>query len=548
MFEGVLKYISLPILWEGTLVTLQVSIVSMVAGVMLGLGLALMRLSSFKPLSTLAWFYIFIMRGTPVLLQLVFFFDALPRFGIMLDSIPTAMLAFALNEAAFSAEIIRGGILSVNRNQTVAANALGIGPIQTLRLIVLPQAMRSILPNLSNETISMVKGSSLASIIAVNELTFRSQQIVAQNFQFFEVFTAAAIIYLLITTILSGVQAVLERRFSLERDTSLGARSHFQRLFGFSVGLPRSKRSLALKENQPISADDEADAPMSVPAHGPAHTRDETIERLVASLEDKTSAISNERFVVCRDVHKAYGMNRVLCGVNFDVKRGEVLVIMGPSGSGKSTLLRLINHLESVDDGEISVAGRHVGYRRAGDRLVPIRGLARARAAARIGMVFQQFNLFEHMTALQNVSVAPVHVYGERVTHAEAQARELITSVGLEHHLHHLPHRLSGGQQQRIAIVRALATRPRLMLFDEPTSALDPELVADVLAVMRRLAGAGMTMIVVTHEVRFALEVADQVIFMDGGVVVEAGSPSEILRNPTEARTRKFVRSVARQD
>jgi polar amino acid transport system permease protein len=220
---------------------------------------------------------------------------------------------------------------------------------------------------------------------------------------------------------------------------------------------------------------------------------------------------------------------------------------MGPSGSGKSTLLRLINHLEHVDRGEITVGGQLVGYRRVKGTLRPTRGLAKARARARIGMVFQHFNLFDHLSVLENVAIAPIYVFGENRRAAESRAAALLASVGLAHHANHLPHRLSGGQQQRVAIARALATSPHLMLFDEPTSALDPELVAEVLAVMRRLAQAGMTMIVVTHEVRFAREVADRVVFIDDGLVVEEGPAAAVLSNPSEPRTRQFLRLVERE-
>jgi polar amino acid transport system permease protein len=220
---------------------------------------------------------------------------------------------------------------------------------------------------------------------------------------------------------------------------------------------------------------------------------------------------------------------------------------MGPSGSGKSTLLRLINHLDPLDRGEITLDGRYVGYQKVGTALRPSRNLARSRAEARIGMVFQHFNLFEHLTARENVMEAPVHVYGQPPDVARAQAEELLASVGLAHHADHLPHRLSGGQQQRVAIARALAISPRLMLFDEPTSALDPELVSEVLAVIRRLALGGMTMIVVTHEVRFAREVADRIVFMDDGRIVESGPPESVLDHPTELRTQQFLRLVGRE-
>src|SRR6266851_3355590 len=218
---------------------------------------------------------------------------------------------------------------------------------------------------------------------------------------------------------------------------------------------------------------------------------------------------------------------------------------MEPNRSGKSTLLRLINHLEAVDWGEITIDGKLVGYERLpGGRLRAASNLAHARAEARIGMVFQHFNLFEHLTALENIAEAPVRVYGQDPERARTLALRLLAAVGLAEHAAHLPHRLSGGQQQRVAIARALAVSPRLMLFDEPTSALDPELVGEVLTVLRGLAEAGMTMLVVTHEVRFAREVADRVIFMADGRIVEEGAPEEILERPREARTRQFLKLV----
>jgi len=227
---------------------------------------------------------------------------------------------------------------------------------------------------------------------------------------------------------------------------------------------------------------------------------------------------------------------------------GPIIAIMGPSGSGKSTLLRLINHLEHVDRGEILVGGRHVGYDRVNGALVAQRNVAKARAEARIGMVFQAFNLFEHLTALENVIVAPVHVYGESHASATQRANTLLADVGLTQHRDRLPHRLSGGQQQRVAIARALATSPRLMLFDEPTSALDPELVGEVLRVIRALADKGMTMLIVTHEVAFAREVADRVVIIDGGTIIEQGTAASVLDKPQEARTRQFLRQVTRAE
>jgi polar amino acid transport system permease protein len=261
------------------------------------------------------------------------------------------------------------------------------------------------------------------------------------------------------------------------------------------------------------------------------------------------SSAPDQPFVICRNVQKSYGDKEILRGIDLFVRRGEVVVLMGPSGSGKSTLLRLVNHLEPLDWGEITVDGQYVGYQKnqIGDGVKPTRNVAKARADARIGMVFQHFNLFDHLTALENIMEAPIHVYGEATDKMRTLAMNLLRMVGLANHADHLPHRLSGGQQQRVAIARALAISPRLMLFDEPTSALDPELVGEVLAVIRRLAEAGMTMIVVTHEVRFAREVADRVIFMDDGYIVEQGPPEDVLDRPKHERTQRFLRMVEQQ-
>jgi len=243
-------------------------------------------------------------------------------------------------------------------------------------------------------------------------------------------------------------------------------------------------------------------------------------------------------------VHKRFGRLEVLKGISLEVEPGEVMCLLGPSGSGKSTFLRCINHLEKINSGRLSVDGELVGYRQVGERLHELREADVARKRAEIGMVFQHFNLFPHMTAIDNVACGPIRVKGVAREAARASARELLGRVGLADKAGSYPSQLSGGQQQRVAIARALAMEPKLMLFDEPTSALDPELVGEVLAVMQRLAREGMTMIVVTHEIGFARGVADTVVFMDGGVVVESGKPAEVLENPRHERTRAFLSKV----
>ncbi len=248
--------------------------------------------------------------------------------------------------------------------------------------------------------------------------------------------------------------------------------------------------------------------------------------------------------VMAEGVRKSFGRLEVLRGIDLEVQPREVMCMIGPSGSGKSTFLRCINHLEKIDAGRLSVDGELVGYRERGDHLYELPDREICRKRSEIGMVFQRFNLFPHMTALENIVEAPIRVKGESRVDAVARARALLDRVGLADKVETYPNQLSGGQQQRVAIARALAMQPKLMLFDEPTSALDPELVGDVLDVMRGLAKDGMTMVVVTHEMGFAREVGDSLVFMDGGVIVEAGKPREMLSNPRHERTRSFLSKV----
>ena len=254
--------------------------------------------------------------------------------------------------------------------------------------------------------------------------------------------------------------------------------------------------------------------------------------------------MTTEMMVRAQGVRKTFGKLTVLEDINLDVRRGEVLCLLGPSGSGKSTFLRCVNHLEKIDAGTLQVEGEYIGYRRVGDQLheLPARRIARQRAS--IGMVFQHFNLFPHMTVTENITEAPTRVRRQSREAARKRALELLDRVGLADKAVAYPRQLSGGQQQRVAIARALAMDPHLMLFDEPTSALDPELVGDVLDVMKQLALDGMTMIVVTHEIGFAREVGDRVAFMDRGVVVEIGTPDDVIDHPQNPRTRAFLSKV----
>jgi len=249
----------------------------------------------------------------------------------------------------------------------------------------------------------------------------------------------------------------------------------------------------------------------------------------------------SDAMIKAERVRKRFGRLEVLKGISLEVAPKEVTCLLGPSGSGKSTFLRCINHLEEINAGRLWVDGELVGYRQVGNKLHELRESEVARKRAEIGMVFQLFNLFPHKTAIENISEAPIQVKGVRRSDALESGRELLKRVGLEDKTDEYPSRLSGGQQQRLAIARALAMDPKLMLFDEPTSALDPELVKEVLDVMRALAREGMTMIVVTHELGFARDVADTVVFMDEGAIVEQGEPAAVLENPREERTKRFL-------
>ncbi|AHI20165.1 MAG: amino acid ABC transporter ATP-binding protein [Corynebacterium casei] len=252
----------------------------------------------------------------------------------------------------------------------------------------------------------------------------------------------------------------------------------------------------------------------------------------------------NKPMVDAIDVYKSFGQLEVLKGINLTVEPGEVMCLIGPSGSGKSTFLRCVNHLEKITAGRLYVDGDFVGYREKDGTLYEISEKDASLQRQNIGMVFQSFNLFSHRTALENIIEAPIHIKGIKPEDAKTKAMQLLDQVGLAHKANAYPVQLSGGQQQRVAIARAVAMDPKLMLFDEPTSALDPELVGEVLRVMKDLASGGMTMIVVTHEMGFAREVADKVVFMAEGAVVEMGTPEQVLDNPQQPRTKEFLSSL----
>jgi polar amino acid transport system permease protein len=469
---------SSPLLPWALLTTVWVAIVAQAAGTAIGFVVGPMTLAAGRLPRTIAWIYGWLFRGTPLLVQILFFFAIVPQLGLKLGIMTTGLVGLSLNEGARMAEIVRAGLIAVPRGQTEAARSLGLRPLQVFLFVIAPQAIRVIIPPLGNNFNYMLKATSLLSVIGISELLRTSQQLAQATARPLEVYVVAACAYLLVTTSWDIIQRRIEKRF--ER--------------GFAPS--------------PSVA--------TVATDAPARSRAEPKQGAVAALHD-----------VCVDL----GGRRVLDHVDFAVMPGEVVAIVGASGSGKTTLLRCLNGLAVPSAGAVLFQGRKLGA--AGPALDADR-----RA---IGFVFQRFNLFPHLTARANAAAGPLKVLGLPRAEAYARADALLDKVGLADRKNAYPSALSGGQQQRVAIARALAMRPALMLFDEPTSALDPETVGEVLDVMRKLAAEGTTMVVVTHEMGFARQAADRIVYIDGGRVVEEGTPSEFFAAPKTERARAFL-------
>jgi polar amino acid transport system permease protein len=520
-----LHYLRLPYLLQGIGFTIAVTGLGLAGGLAVGLVLASMQLSRFGPLAAIARAYTVIFRGTPLILQLVFAYDALPHIGLKLSAMGAAGLALAANEGPFIAEILRSGVLGVDRGQVSAGQALGMTPAVLMRRVIAPQAIRTMVPALGNESVSALKNSSLASVIAVSELTLRSTQLASSTFDFFSIFFASGLIYLMLTGAIAAIQLMVERALDLDRPASS---SRFARL------LPWARAELVVASPSTLKS--------SVPAEMPSADLPPPTRASVPDRDKRYAVLArNGAAVQVTGLRKRYGDQVVLNGFDLTIRSGEVVALLGPSGSGKSTLLRCINHLEQWDTGEIRVGGRRLGIRVDGQPMSP-HDVANERASVGVGMVFQQFNLFSHLTARENIAGPLRWVHGMAPVDADKRADELLARVGLSHRASALPRHLSGGQQQRVAIARALAPNPRVLLLDEPTSALDPELVGEVLEVIRRLAiEDGLTMIISTHQLRFADEVADRVVFLSGGSVVEEGPAHEVLTHPRHPLTARFL-------
>ncbi|OBZ94634.1 hypothetical protein ADU59_15765 [Pararhizobium polonicum] len=511
--------------------TLLLTVLATVSGSVLGTALALARVSRSPLLSGLSWGYVWLLRSIPLIVLLLilnnlgYLYETI-RIGVpftnaLLFEYPTvqlltpfaaAFLGLTLNQSAFFSEIVRGGILSVDQGQFEAAAALGLPRRRQVFRIVMPQAMRSILPTGFNEIIGLAKSTSMVYVLALPELFYTVQVIYRRNLEVIPLLMVATAWYLVIMTVLSIAQHYIERYFSR--------------------GAVRNPVPLPF---QALLAQFRRPAPAPVAAASPAAQqsgfRDAPLMRTGGTVR-------------IHGISKSFGSLKVLDTIDLTLPAGSVTAILGPSGSGKSTLLRAINHLERVDSGFISVDGDLVGYRQNGETLYELKEKDILKRRADIGMVFQSFNLFPHLTVLENLIEAPMQVRGIDREQAIRLAGELLARVGLSDKIHAYPRQLSGGQQQRVAIARALALKPKVLLFDEPTSALDPELVGEVLDVIKELARTGTTLVIVTHEVGFAREVADTVVFMDGGHILEAGPPARIFSQADHPRTREFLAKV----
>ncbi|HEF5151472.1 polar amino acid ABC transporter inner membrane subunit [Burkholderia multivorans] len=522
-------FLSPPVL-SGLARTLVLTLLGAVFGFALGALVAFARLSRSRLLSASAWTFVWLFRSIPLIVLLLILNNlgylyehvrlGVPFTDIVWFDTPTtdlispfaaAVLGLTLNHAAFSAEVIRGGILSVDQGQLEAAAALGLPHGRQTARIVLPQAMRAILPTAFNDLIVLAKGTSMVYVLAMPELFYTVQVIYRRNLEVIPLLMVATVWYLIILTVLSAIQVQVER--------------HYAR--GALRNPPPSALTFLLARAGALWR--RVAARRSVPAAG-------------ASDDAVVPQPGGE--VTVHRVSKRFGTQRVLDDVSFVAPRGSVTVIVGPSGSGKSTLLRTINHLERVDNGIIDIDGELIGYRRDGDVLHELKERDVLKRRSAVGMVFQTFNLFPHLTVLENLIEAPLALGTATREAAERTARALLARVGLADKADAYPRQLSGGQQQRVAIARALALRPKVLLFDEPTSALDPELVNEVLDVIKELARSGTTLVIVTHEIGFAREVADNVLFMERGRIVEAGPPAVVLDAPAHPRTRAFLSHV----
>ncbi|AIR62458.1 amino acid ABC transporter permease/ATP-binding protein [Klebsiella sp. Ap-873] len=486
--------------WQACVTVIFVSSLSWSIGLVLGFLLACAKLSAPRWIKIPVELYIWFFRSVPLMVLLVFVYNLPQLFPVTqpLLGVPfiAGLVSLTVTEAAYMAEIHRGGLISVAKGQSEAGHALSFSFTGIQRLIIIPQSFRIALPTLINEYITVIKLSSILSVVSLPELLLTGQRLYAQNFLVMETLLAVAVYYVMVVTVFTWLFKALENRLDIQR-----------------------KRPQTLSDAECL-----------------------TLRQSLPTLSEAKESVSTRGTppaLDLRDLRKSWGQHQVLKGINMKVESGEVISIIGPSGSGKTTLIRTINALENIDAGEIILYGED--YLK-GNAIIDKH---RLRAGVRrIGMVFQSFNLFPHRTVLDNVMLAPLYHKLLDPHAARAQALGLLDRVGLLAHANKYPNQLSGGQQQRVAIARALALKPDIMLFDEPTSALDPELVGEVLKVIQSLAREGMTMLIVTHEMDFALSISDRIVIMEHGVIQGDVSPQVIRgteQSPSLNRIREFM-------
>lgn len=485
--------------WKASVTVVLLSVMTWVTGLFLGLGIAVCKDAQKSYVRAAASGYIWFFRSLPLLVLLIFVYN-LPQIfpattSFLSNPFIAGLIALIASESAYIAEIHRGGLLGVPRGQHEAGKALGFGFWGRLRLIIVPQAFRIALPSLSNEFITIVKLTSLVSVISLNEILLVGQRLYTQNFKVIDTLVVVAVFYVLIVSI-------------------------------FNVLVNQLERWLDVTNVRNNTVTDDAVETTPVNPHLPPRQPPSEKNPVVIAMESIT---------------KIFDGRKVLKGVSFRVRQGEVISVIGPSGSGKTTLIRTINGLQDIDDGVILFDNREwIGAHNSDYKLA----VDFENRITDIGMVFQSFNLFPHMNVLKNVTLALTYHGKANGKEAKIKALDALKKVGMQQHAHKYPHQLSGGQQQRVAIARAVVMEPRVMLFDEPTSALDPEMVNEVLRAIEELAREGMTMLIVTHEMRFARRISDRIIFMEEGCLV-ADAPPETLFSHLNPRIAGFLQQSA---
>lgn len=465
---------------SGLLVTILISVCSLIVGTVLGFGICLLRRSKNKAAAGITAAFIRFIQGIPIVVLLMVLYYVVFA-SSNLNGIIIAVIGFAINFGVNCAEMMRAGIDAVDRGQWEAANALSFGRIKTFVRIIMPQAIRHFLPSYKGEFIGMMKMTSVVGYIAIQDLTKASDIIRSRTYEALFPLIAIALIYFLLAWVLTALIGLIE----IKTD-------------------PR-KRSREIKG---VSLSETA----------------------VQKRQLSQVGVPGETLIRLEHLKKAYPNATPLTDVNAEIHRGDVISIIGPSGTGKSTLLRMINRLEQPSGGKVYINGKDMDDKKS-----------RFEESRRIGMVFQSFNLFSHLTVIENIMLAPTAVLKETKQQAYSTALNLLKTVGLADKANSYPDELSGGQKQRVAIARTLAMNPEIILFDEPTSALDPAMVSEVLGVITALAKQGLTMMIVTHEMRFARDGSTRVFYMDQGVIYEEGTPKQIFSFPKKELTRKFI-------